>query len=203
MAPATTRTPTPHPVWPTSSPTIPPSPIWATSASRGSTPSRTSDSPAPTSTPARARSTPRSARPAPPSNTPSRTSRHGACSAKKAVATEHHWKSTRACSKRLLACSSSRLMNKPPGTDKLVHHSDAGSQYTSFRFTQHLLDAGIDASIGTVGDALDNALAESTIGLYKTELIKPRGPWHTLDEVDVATEAWVEWYNNRRLHGAC
>ena len=67
-----------------------------------------------------------------------------------------------------------------PGVDKLVHHSDAGSQYTSFRFTQHLLDAGIDASIGTVGDALDNALAESTIGLYKTELIKPTGPWHNI-----------------------
>ena len=95
--------------------------------------------------------------------------------------------------------------NYHPGRDgdKLVHHSDAGSQYTSFRFTQHLLDAGIDASIGTVGDALDNALAESTIGLYKTELIKPRGPWHNLSEVDVATAAWVDWYNNRRLHGAC
>jgi putative transposase len=90
-----------------------------------------------------------------------------------------------------------------PGVDKLVHHSDAGSQYTSFRFTQHLLDAGIDASIGTVGDALDNALAESTIGLYKTELIKPRGPWHNISEVDLATAAWVDWYNNRRLHGAC
>jgi putative transposase len=87
--------------------------------------------------------------------------------------------------------------------DKLVHHSDAGSQYTSFRFTQHLIDAGIEASIGTVGDALDNALAESTIGLYKTELIKPQGPWHNLGEVDVATAAWVDWYNNRRLHGAC
>ena len=59
-----------------------------------------------------------------------------------------------------------------------MHHSDADSQYTSFRGAQHLLDAGIDASIGTVGDAYDNALAESTIGLYKTELIKPRGPWH-------------------------
>jgi putative transposase len=92
-----------------------------------------------------------------------------------------------------------------PGADgeRLVHHSDAGSQYTSFRFTQHLLDAGIDASIGTVGDALDNALAESTIGLYKTELIKPNGPWHNIGEVDVATHAWVDWYNNRRLHGAC
>jgi putative transposase len=87
--------------------------------------------------------------------------------------------------------------------DRLVHHSDAGSQYTSFRFTQHLIDAGIDASIGTVGDALDNALAESTIGLYKTELIKSRGPWHNKNEVDVATAAWVDWYNNRRLHGAC
>jgi len=90
-----------------------------------------------------------------------------------------------------------------PDGDKLVHHSDAGSQYTSFRFTQHLVDAGIDASIGTVGDALDNALAESTIGLYKTELIKRRGPWHNIQEVDVATAAWVDWYNNRRLHGAC
>ncbi len=89
------------------------------------------------------------------------------------------------------------------GEHKLVHHSAAGSQYTSFRFTQHLLDAGIDASIGTVGDALDNALTESMIGLYKTELIKPHGPWHTLEEVDVATAAWVDWYNNRRLHGAC
>ncbi|MGH3974113.1 MAG: IS3 family transposase, partial [Pseudonocardiaceae bacterium] len=88
------------------------------------------------------------------------------------------------------------------GESKLVHHSDAGSQYTSFRFTQHLIDAGVDASIGTVGDALDNALAESLIGLYKTELIKPRGPWHNREEVDVATAAWVDWYNNRRLHGA-
>ena len=89
------------------------------------------------------------------------------------------------------------------GEDKLVHHSDAGSQYTSFRFTQHLIEAGIDASIGTVGDAYDNALAESTIGLYKTELIKPKGPWHNKGEVEVATKTWVEWYNNHRLHGHC
>jgi putative transposase len=69
----------------------------------------------------------------------------------------------------------------------LIHHSDAGSQYTSFRFTTHLIEAGIDASIGTVGDALDNALMESTIGLYKTELIKPRGPWRSHAEVELAT----------------
>jgi putative transposase len=84
----------------------------------------------------------------------------------------------------------------------LVHHSDAGSQYTSFRFTTHLLDAGIDASIGTVGDALDNALMESTIGLYKTELIKQSGPWRSLGQVELATAEWVDWYNHTRLHSA-
>jgi putative transposase len=84
----------------------------------------------------------------------------------------------------------------------LVHHSDAGSQYTSFRFTTHLIDAGIDASVGSVGDALDNALMESTIGLYKTELIKPRGPWRSLADVELATAEWVDWYNTTRLHSA-
>jgi putative transposase len=84
----------------------------------------------------------------------------------------------------------------------LIHHSDAGSQYTSFRFTTHLLEAGIDASIGSVGDALDNALMESTIGLYKTELIKPRGPWRSLAQVELATAEWVDWYNTTRLHSA-
>jgi putative transposase len=93
-----------------------------------------------------------------------------------------------------------RTGHKPgPG---LVHHSDAGSQYTSIRFTTHLIAAGIDASIGTVGDALDNALMESQIGLYKTELIKPRGPWRSLAEVELATAEWTEWFNNQRLHTA-
>lgn len=83
----------------------------------------------------------------------------------------------------------------------LVHHSDAGSQYTSFRFTTHLIEAGIDASIGTVGDALDNALMESAIGLYKTELIKRHGPWKNLTGVELATAEYVDWYNTTRLHG--
>jgi putative transposase len=74
-----------------------------------------------------------------------------------------------------------------PAGPGLVHHSDAGSQYTCFRFTAHLMTAGIDASIGTVADALDNALMESQIGLYKTELIKPRGPWRSLADVELAT----------------
>ncbi|MBB5817026.1 putative transposase [Streptosporangium becharense] len=89
-----------------------------------------------------------------------------------------------------------------PVGPRLIHHSDAGSQYTGFRFTAHLMGAGIDASIGTVGDALDNALMESQIGLYKTELIKPRGPWRTLAEVELATAEWVEWFNTTRLHSA-
>ncbi|MFI6631485.1 IS3 family transposase [Nonomuraea fuscirosea] len=89
-----------------------------------------------------------------------------------------------------------------PAGPGLIHHSDAGSQYTSFRFTTHLLAAGIDASIGTVGDALDNALMESQIGLYKTELIKPRGPWRSLAEVELATAEWVAWFNTTRLHSA-
>lgn len=82
----------------------------------------------------------------------------------------------------------------------LIHHSDAGSQYTSFAFTAHLLTEGIDASIGSVGDALDNALMESTIGLYKTELINRRGPWKTLADVELATAEWVDWYNTTRIH---
>jgi putative transposase len=75
-------------------------------------------------------------------------------------------------------------------------------QYTSFVFTAHLIEAGIDASIGTVGDAIDSALMESTIGLYKTELIKPRGPWRTLADVELATAEYVDWFNTRRLHTA-
>jgi putative transposase len=89
-----------------------------------------------------------------------------------------------------------------PAGPGLVHHSDAGSQYTSFRFTAHLIESGIDASIGTVGDALDNALMESTIGLYKTELIKKQGPWKTLADVELATAEYVDWFNTRRLHTA-
>ncbi len=85
----------------------------------------------------------------------------------------------------------------------LVHHTDAGSQYTSIAFTDRLAAAGVSASVGTVGDAYDNALAESVIGLFKTELIKPRGPWRTPEQVELATLGYVDWFNNRRLFEAC
>jgi putative transposase len=85
----------------------------------------------------------------------------------------------------------------------LVCHNDAGSQYTSIAFTERLAAAGAAPSVGSVGDALDNALAESQIGLFKTELIRRRGPWKTVDDVELATLEWVDWHNNRRLHTAC
>ena len=73
-------------------------------------------------------------------------------------------------------------------------------QYTSFAFTQRLLDAGVDASVGSVGDAYDNALAESQIGLYKAELIWPDGPWQDVDQVERETLEWVHWFNTERSH---
>ncbi|MFD0501620.1 IS3 family transposase [Streptomyces rhizosphaericus] len=89
----------------------------------------------------------------------------------------------------------------PHAQGELIHHSDAGSQYTSFALAEHLDRAGIAASIGSVGDAYDNALMESTIALFKTELIKPGRPWKTLSQVELATAEWIDWYCHRRLHG--
>jgi transposase InsO family protein len=83
--------------------------------------------------------------------------------------------------------------------ERLIHHSDRGSQYLSIRYTERLADAGIERSVGSTGDSYDNALAESVIGLYKTEVIRRRGPWKGIDEVELATLEWVAWYNTRRL----
>jgi putative transposase len=84
----------------------------------------------------------------------------------------------------------------------LVHHSDAGSQYTSIRYATRLLDAGALASIGSVGDSYDNALAESVIGLYKTECVRHEGPWRGVDDLELATLGWVHWFNHTRLHSS-
>ena len=85
--------------------------------------------------------------------------------------------------------------------DGLVCHSDAGSQYTSIRYTDRLAEVGAAPSIGSVGDSYDNSLAESTIGLFKTELIRRHGPWRTLEDVELAALGWIDWFNTRRLHG--
>ncbi len=86
--------------------------------------------------------------------------------------------------------------------DDLVHHSDRGSQYLSVRYSQRLADEGAVTSVGSKGDSYDNALAEAVNGLYKAELVGPRGPWRTATQVELATLAWVGWWNQRRLHGA-
>ena len=84
--------------------------------------------------------------------------------------------------------------------DGLVHHSDRGGQYLSIRYTERLAANDIVASVGSRGDSYDNALAESIIGLYKTELVRNRGPWRGLEDLELATLEWVDWFNHRRLH---
>jgi putative transposase len=87
------------------------------------------------------------------------------------------------------------------GLDGLVHHSDRGAQYLSVRYSQRLADNDIVASVGSKGDSYDNALVESFNGLYKWELIYPQGPWAGLEDVEFATLTYVDWFNQRRLHG--
>jgi transposase InsO family protein len=92
-----------------------------------------------------------------------------------------------------------QALHARPDTDQLVHHSDRGGQYLSIRYTERLAEAGIEPSVGSVGDSYDNALAESVIGLYKTEVIRKRGPWRNLEAVEFETLDWIDWFNNRRL----
>lgn len=86
-------------------------------------------------------------------------------------------------------------------TQGLVHHSDRGTQYVAFRYTERLAEAGVERSVGSVGDSYDNALAESINGLYKTEVIRRLGPWRSLEAVEHATLNWVHWFNTERLLG--
>ncbi len=87
-------------------------------------------------------------------------------------------------------------------TSRLVHHSDAGAQYTSVRYTSRLTEAGLNASIGSVGDSFDNALAETVNGLYKAECVFWEGPWQGADDLELATLSWVHWFNHERIHSA-
>ncbi len=81
----------------------------------------------------------------------------------------------------------------------LVHHSERGSQYLSIKYTERLAEAGLEPSVGSVGDSYDNALAETVNGLFKAEVIHRRGPWRSFEAVKCATLEWVDWFNNRRL----
>jgi putative transposase len=88
---------------------------------------------------------------------------------------------------------------RPTRRGGLIHHSDRGVQYVSIRYTERLVEAGIEPSVGSVGDSYDNALAETIIGLFKAEVIHRRGPWRSLEAVEFATLEWVDWFNHRRL----
>ncbi len=86
-------------------------------------------------------------------------------------------------------------------TSALVHHSDRGGQYLAIRYTERLAEAGVVASVGSKGDSYDNALAEAFNSLFKAELVRNRGPWKNIDELEIAVAEYIDWFNYRRLHG--
>jgi transposase InsO family protein len=92
-----------------------------------------------------------------------------------------------------------QALHARPDVGELIHHSDRGVQYLSIRYTERLAEAGIEPSVGSVGDSYDNALAETIFGLFKAEVIRRNGPWRNIEEVEFATLEWVDWFNNRRL----
>jgi len=92
-----------------------------------------------------------------------------------------------------------QALHARPEIDQLIHHSDRGVQYVCIRDTERLAEAGVEPSVGSVGDSYDNALAETIIGLYKTEVIRRDGPWRGIEDVEFATLEWVDWFNHRRL----
>jgi putative transposase len=87
------------------------------------------------------------------------------------------------------------------GLEALVHHSDRGVQYLAIRYTQRLAEAGVVASVGSVGDSYDNALAEAFNSLFKAELVRNKGPWRSIDDLEIAVAEYIDWFNHRRLHG--
>jgi transposase InsO family protein len=109
------------------------------------------------------------------------------------------WRASRSMSTELvLDALEQALQGRQPGRG-LIQHTDHGSQYLSIRYTERLAEAGVEASVGSVGDSYDNALAETIIGLFKTEVIYARGPWRSLEAVEYAALEWVDWFNHRRL----
>ena len=109
------------------------------------------------------------------------------------------WRVSRSMKTDLVLDALEQAMHARQVGKGLIHHSDRGVQYLSIRYSERLKDAGVQASVGTTGDSYDNAMAETIIGLFKTEVIHARGPWRSLDAVEYATLEWVDWFNNRRL----
>ena len=109
------------------------------------------------------------------------------------------WRVSRSLRSDLALDALEQALHARSDIEQLIHHSDRGVQYLSIRYTERLAEAGIESSVGSVGDSYDNALAETINGLYKAELIRPNGPWRNIEEVEFATLEWVDWFNHRRL----
>jgi putative transposase len=109
------------------------------------------------------------------------------------------WRVARSMRAELVLDALEQAIWSRSGIEGVVHHSDRGSQYLSIRYSERLAEAGAQPSVGSVGDSYDNALAETIIGLFKTEIIHRRGPWRNLETVEYATLEWVDWFNHRRL----
>lgn len=113
------------------------------------------------------------------------------------------WKVSRSATAEFVldALDQALCERRPFAKGELVHHSDRGVQYLAIAYSERLADAGIEPSVGSVGDSYDNALAETIIGLYKAEVIERQGPWRRFEDVEMATLEWVDWFNHRRLLG--
>ena len=109
------------------------------------------------------------------------------------------WRVARSMQTDLVLDALEQALWSRSGANGVIHHSDRGSQYLSIRYSERLAEAGVEPSVGSVGNSYDNALAETIIGLYKAEVIHQRGPWRHIDAVEYATLEWVDWFNNRRL----
>ena len=109
------------------------------------------------------------------------------------------WRASRSLRTDLALDALEQAIYDRHSADNLVHYSDRGCQYVSIRYTERLAEAGIEPSVGSRGDSYHGALGECIIGLYKTEVIRQRGPWRHLEAVEFATLEWVDWFNNRRL----
>lgn len=109
------------------------------------------------------------------------------------------WRASRSQQTQFVLDALEQALYERRPSDSLIHHSDRGSQYVSIKYTERLADAGLEPSVGTVGDSYDNALAETMIGLFKAEVIHRSGPWKSADAVEWETLKWVDWFNNRRL----
>jgi putative transposase len=109
------------------------------------------------------------------------------------------WRVSRSMSTELVLDALEQALHARKTEASLTHHGDRGSQYLSLRYSERLEEFGIQTSVGSTADSYDNAMAETIIGLFKTEVIHARGPWRSLDAVEYATLEWVDWFNNRRL----